>query len=91
MLGAQKSFYDKSGVGHNSYYPHRMHTNHFVKASSSKSSKYVCTYGNRQGHTNYYCAYKKYTYFGTKKSWISKGSKANFLRPKFIWVPKIKV
>jgi regulator of replication initiation timing len=94
LLGKQRCFFHKTGIGYNPNEHKNFYKNLFEKNPSSGHSKLTCHYCGKLGHISPSCPMKGYSFTYVNKTWVQKNqtyfAQANPHGPKMIWVPKIK-
>ena len=92
MISASpKCIFDKNGLGHKHFKNQKYFKNYFVKEAFSFSPSTICNLCGKGSHISDFCPLRKSPHVlqNSKLFWIPKGRKANPLRPKKIWVPKV--
>ena len=90
-MASQKCIFDKKGLGYKPFKNKKYFKNYFVKEASSFSPSTIFNLCERGSHINDFCPLRKSPHVlqNSKLFWILNGGKANPLRPKKIWVPKV--
>ena len=91
VLANQKCIFDQNGLGYKPFKNQIFFNNYFVKEASSFSPSIICNFCGRRGHISDIFPLRKSPHVlqNSKLFWILNGGKANPLRPKKIWVPKV--
>jgi hypothetical protein len=100
LLGSQRFWLDKSGIGYDSTKNDKSFKNAFVKSVNTilpnTHPHITCHYCRHKGHYIQHCPIRKERLVGVSMAWVPKGesvsyaSSSNMNGPKMTWVPKVK-